>query len=461
MSSDIKPINGPSMSQIAGNTSAHDIITRIKTKDVKVGVVGLGQVGLPTALTIAKVGYNVIGYDTNSSLLDELSKGITAIQEDEIKNLLVRGLSTDRIMFGSSYQSLSAADIIIVCVPTPLGRDLSADLSYLSKAVNGIASHCVNSKKLLIIESSIPPMTMSGLVVPILEKATGKKLGSGFLLAFCPERLSPGQALNGISDTVRIIGATDSESYEAAKTLYSNFTDAQLVCSSFETAEVSKLAENAYRDVNIAFANELAMVCQHYNVDVTEVIQIANTHPRVNIHNPGPGVGGPCLPKDPYLLLSKSRISASLIEKARSINDSMPRYVVDLMVRKLEIISPAKQANKLKIGILGTAYKPNVNDIQNSPTKRIILELRKRGYTEIIVHDPICKETFGMRSSDLKSLLKNCDCIILVTGHDAYASLSPNDFKPSCIIVDAARKLRKKEFIGSKRTYYTAPGLDG
>lgn len=442
-------------------TSNEDIITRIKRKDSRIGIVGIGQVGLPTALSFLKAGYYVIGYDTNPHLIENLTSGNTAVHEEGIKDLLIKGLSSRRILFGSSPRILIDADVIILCVPTPLGPDLNVDLSYLRIAITEVASNCMQSKKLLVIESSVPPMTMSGLIVPIIEKISASKLGNGFLLAFCPERLSPGQALAEISEGVRVVGVTDDASYKAVVALYSALNDAKIIKSNFETTEVSKLAENAFRDVNIAFANELAMVCHDYKVDVMEVIQIANTHPRVKIHYPGPGVGGPCLPKDPYLLLPKSSISTSLIRKARSVNDSMPAYLVDDFVRKIQMLKPDKMKEALKIGILGVTYKPDVNDCQNSPTERIISELLKRGYQDITVHDPICKESFRMRASfDLKPLLKTSDCIIISTGHKIYALLHPDDFKPSCIIVDAPRILRKTEFLGTKHVHYSAPGLD-
>jgi UDP-N-acetyl-D-mannosaminuronic acid dehydrogenase len=439
-----------------------DLVSRIRKKDAEIGVVGLGQVGLPTALSFVKGGFNVTGYDTNSALVNSLSQGITMITENDIKDLLVRAISDKKILFSSSSRSLINSDVVVICVPTPLGTNLEPDLSYLTKAITEIGSCCIKSKKkLIIIESSIPPTTMSVLVSSKLERITGKICGVGFLLAFCPERLSPGQALREISHAVRLIGVSNDESFESAEALYSCLTNAELIKTNFETAEISKLAENAFRDVNIAFANELAMICRDYQADVKEVINIANTHPRVNILDPGPGVGGPCLPKDPYLLTYKSSISSSLIRRARSINDSIPAYLVGLLASRIHTRFSDRAKNKIKIGILGVTYKPNVNDYQNSPTERIIFELSKHGYQDISVHDPICKETFGMKSnSDLKSLLKDGDCIIICTGHEVYASLSPGDFKPNCIILDAARLLNKEVFITSGHVHYMAPGLD-
>lgn len=440
--------------------SSEDIITRIKRKDARIGIVGLGQVGLPTALSFFKAGYPIIGYDTNTHLIESLTRGNTAIHEEGIKDLLIKGLSDERILFGSSPRILMDADVIILCVPTPLGPDLDADLSYVRNAITDVASNCLQSRKLLVIESSIPPMTMSGLVVPTIEKITSSKLGRGFLLAFCPERLSPGQALAEISEGIRVVGVIDEDSYKTVAALYSTLNNAKIIRSDFETAEVSKLAENAFRDLNIAFANELAMICHEYEVDVMEVIQIANTHPRVKIHFPGPGVGGPCLPKDPYLLLPKRNISTSLIGKARLVNDSMPSYLVDKVVRHIQNFQPNKMKEAVRIGILGVTYKPDVNDYQNSPSERIVSELTKRRYQNITVHDPICKESFGMRASlDLGSLLRASDCIIISTGHKVYALLHPKDFKQSCIIMDAVRILSKEEFVRSERVHYFAPGL--
>ena len=450
------------LSLSTGSNIGVNIIPKIESGNAKIGVVGLGQVGLPTALSFLRIGYSVIGYDTNYHLVEDLSKGITIIPENGIKSLLVEGLTTGKILFESSIHLLVDADVIIVCVPTPLDSELHADLAFLNKALVEIAARCMESQKLIVVESSIPPKTMSTLVLPTLQKSASKKLGIDFLLAFCPERLSPGQALYEISDSDRIIGTSDGQSFEAAKALYSRLTNANVISSNFETVEVSKLAENAFRDVNIAFANELAMVCRGYGVDVRQVINIANTHPRVNILTPGPGVGGPCLPKDPYLLISKANLpSQSLIKHARILNDSMPAYLINLLDSKLASIPESQSKGSVQIGVLGVTYKPDVNDYQNSPAERIISELRRAGYQDITVHDPVCDESFGMKkSTDLKSLVKKSDCVIISTGHGIYESLSPYDFKKSCVIMDAARVLKTTNFIGSGHVYYMAPGLE-
>ena len=238
------------------------------------------------------------------------------------------------------------------------GLTFSADLSYLENALTEI-SNLLSKQKLIIIENTIPPNTIKSVLIPHLENKSRKKAGEGFLISYCPERISPGNSLIEFTNNARLIGADDDASLNLTKLFLKNITKGKILLSKSTNVELSKLAENSFRDLNIAFANELAIICEESGADVLEVIRLANTHPRVNIHFPGPGVGGPCLTKDPYLLIQGKTTESSLIELARRTNDSMPDHIVKTLIGVLNSESNIKNP---KVLILGIAYKPGVKD---------------------------------------------------------------------------------------------------
>jgi UDP-N-acetyl-D-mannosaminuronic acid dehydrogenase len=285
----------------------------------------------------------------------------------------------------------------------------------------------------------------------MIEKVSGKTAGKDFLISFCPERIAPGNALQEFTNNSRIIGANDEASYYASLTLFKYITSGALLKANTTEAEIAKLAENTFRDINIALANELAIICGQSGVDVIEVIRLANTHPRVTIHQPGPGVGGPCLPKDPYLLIAKNQIKSSLVSTARSLNDRMPEYVVNITIKQIE---SAGRTKRLSIGVLGLSYKPNVNDTRYAPAGGIIQALKDRGYNNISVHDPYSSDSFGARyNPDLLNILRDSDCIIIATAHTLYSNLKSQQFKKGAIIMDSVRVLRKSDFQTKEVTY--------
>lgn len=409
-------------------------------------VIGLGQVGLTAALSYLKEGYKVVGYDVSEKLVQNLSMGLTNIPEKGFKELVTKFRQDNSFTLTTSPDVLSDADIILICVPTPLdsAAGFKADLTYLEKALEDVTRH-LTEEKLIIIESSIPPGTMKEFVIPRIESLSGKKAGKDFLISFCPERMAPGNALQEYTDNAKIIGANDDVSSSVTFSLLKNFSKGDIYQVDTTTAEISKLAENAYRDVNIAFANELAIICEQSNADVIEVIKLANTHPRVNIHRPGPGVGGPCLPKDPYLLTMGKQFQKSIIKIARAINDSMPEHVVETLIQNIKMTKKGKE--NLRIGVLGVSYKSNVNDSRYSPSSTIISALRREGFLDITVHDPYSTESFGAKfTSDLYYTLPKLDCVIIATAHSVYSSLTINDFKEGSIIIDAVRILDKTNF---------------
>ncbi len=420
---------------------AEDLLSKIESKNAKICVIGLGQVGLPTALTFCESGFYVTGHDINKDLLLSLNQAKTPFEEGGLEKLLKSCISSGKFHTNpSAEESIKNSDVVIVCVATPLTSGVMPDLSYLEKACQSISEMSLENK-LVIIESSIPPGTFRGVVLPILEKRS--KLGKNFWAAFVPERLAPGIALSEIKTTPRVIGYADEKSGDLAKSLYQKMVSSQVVSTPVEVAEISKLVENAFRDVNVAFANEVGMICENYGIDVAELIQVCNSHPRVKLLQPGPGVGGPCLPKDPYLLLNpqgKNPIDSKIILDSRKINDSMPYHVVELALGAIKELG--KKTAESTILVLGVSYKANVSDTRFSPSKDIISQLSKNGYN-VLVYDPKSKETFGAkRTENIWESLSKSDLLIIVTDHDEFKNLDLTKIKQSMknpVIIDTRR----------------------
>ena len=429
-----------------------ELARKIEEKTANICVVGLGQVGLPTALSFLKLGYKVIGLDINELLIQKLKAGKCPLPENGFSNLLTTFLQNRSLSLSSTPDVLSGADVIIICVPTPLeDNGHTADMIFMRTAIVSIAGYLKNLK-LIIVESTIPPGSMKHFIIPLMEQLSARKAYSDFLISFCPERISPGKALQEFIENDRIVGSNDDNSYLLTFNLLKKLTKGKIYRTDTSTAEISKLAENSFRDVNIAFANELAIICEKSNTDVLDVIKLANTHPRVNIHLPGPGVGGPCLPKDPYLLIMGNDLEKSIVKTARWINDSMPSHIVDILVRAVNGNKTKK--DKLNVLILGISYKPEVNDIRYSPTHGIVSSLKKEGFLNITIQDPLCDQLVGVRfSSDLKSVLCEADCVIIATAHSEYSYLTERNFKKGCIIIDAVRSLNKNNFYQNEVTY--------
>lgn len=429
---------------------AIDLLSKIENYDAKICLIGLGQVGLPTALTFCQSGFDVIGHDINKDVLSSLNQSKTPFEEKGLEELLKLCITSGKFHTNSSVEeSVRNSDVIIVCVATPLTSSIMPDLSYLEKACQSISSVSLENK-LVIIESSIPPGTFRGLVLPILEKKS--KLGKDFWAAFVPERLAPGIALSEIKTTQRVIGYADENSGNLAKSLYEKIVTSQVISTPVEVAEISKLVENAFRDVNVAFANEVGLICENYGIDVAELIKVCNSHPRVKLLQPGPGVGGPCLPKDPYLLLNpqgKKQIDSKIILNSRKINDSMPYHIAELVLDSIK--EQGKKISESTILILGVSYKANVSDTRFSPAKDIVTYLSKNG-CKVIVYDPKSRETFGgQRTENIWESLSQSDVLVLVTDHDEFKSLDLAKIKQTMktpIMIDTRRIFSKSQAEG-------------
>ena len=326
---------------------------------MRVCVVGLGYIGLPTAAMMALGGHEVVGYDIDPRLLKSLREGAAHVKEEPVRELVVAALRGGRLRLSDTLPS--EAEAFVVCVPTPT-IDHKPDLSYVQAATRAVAPK-LRRGDLVVVESTVPPGTMDRVVVPAL-KAAGVD-PDGVAIAHCPERVIPGAIVEELRRNDRVVGGRKPGDAERARALYASFCEGAIYVTDNVTAELSKVVENTYRDVNIAFANELALLSEELGVDAHEVIALANKHPRVNILSPGPGVGGHCIPVDPHFLSNANPFVTELIQTSRRINERMPHIVVR---RVSEFVAPHDGA---VVAILGAAYKANVDDTRESPTERV------------------------------------------------------------------------------------------
>lgn len=434
---------------------------KIQDKTANITVLGLGYVGLPLAAIIAKQGFHVSGVDIKEESIKKINKGNSPVNEEGLEDLLGDVVADGRLKATTDgVEAVKSADIVFVVVQTPIADDKEPDLNAFKIAWKTVRSG-LSKGKLLITESTIPPGTMKKVVLPILEE-TGLKAGEDFYLAYSPERAIPTRTLIEIRTNSRIVGGYNVASSELAFTMYSAITSGEIKKTDIETAEMVKVIENAYRDVNIAFANEIALLCEKKGIDAMEAITLANNHPRVDILSPGPGVGGHCIPKDPYFLIHSARESAmeiELISKAREINESMPYHILDIIKDSLSRTN--KDTQKAKISILGVAYKGNTDDSRNSPSEPIVKTLMKEKI-DVISHDPFVSKDFGGKfSNNLEEVVKDSDCIVVMADHDYYRNIDPIQLKSMvkrpCTIIDGRRILDQNAF-SDEDIHYRALG---
>jgi UDP-N-acetyl-D-mannosaminuronic acid dehydrogenase len=372
-------------------------------------VVGLGYMGLPTALLLAKEGCNVIGYDVNEKRVSQLQKGDLPFEEKGLAELYEAGKA--RFTPTTEITTAHHIDAYLIAVPTPFTPDKKCDLHYVESAVKTVAKH-LRKGNLVILESTVRPGTTMEVVKPLLE-ASGLKVGEDLSLAYVSEKAIPGNTLHEMVHNDRIVGVYDERTAELTTQLYSRFVQGKLHVTDCTTAETVKLVENTYRDVNIALANELADICSSKGMNAWEVIQLANKHPRVHVHAPGPGVGGHCIAVDPWFLVEKHE--GALIKTARAINDNRPLRVVNFVSEliKTENISHAR------IALLGVAYKPDVDDPRESPALEI-MHLLEQKHLHVKVHDPYVKGMSFPIETNLQTVLDTADIIIIATDHAVY-----------------------------------------
>lgn len=389
------------------------VLQRAIDKDLKITILGMGYIGLPTGIAFARAGYTVNGFDVNKEVIETLKSGKIHIVEPDLQEAFEEALKSGRFI---PTDELEKSDVYIIAVPTPFKKDHEqkiADLTYVESA-SEMVGKILEEDNLVILESTVPPMTTK-LMTDILEKTSGISRNK-FMSVHCPERVLPGKILYELEHNDRIIGSERIEAAELTKTIYDAMVkEGTCYITDDITAEMCKLVENTYRDVNIAFANELSIICDKLGINVFELIKLANKHPRVNILTPGAGVGGHCLAVDPWFIVEKFPKEANVIREARLINDFKPRFIVNKVD---EILKGNKE---LTVGVLGLAYKPDIDDLRESPAMEIAEILKDKGY-KVIACEPNVgkKEIKGFDLFPLEEIIEKADYLVLAQGHTEF-----------------------------------------
>lgn len=383
---------------------------------MKLTTIGLGYIGLPTSIMFAKHGVDVVGVDIKQEAVDKLNNGQIHIEEPGLQEALEEVLASGKFKASTTPEQ---ADAYIIAVPTPNNSDehKSCDISIVMSGVESIVP-LLKKGDIVIVESTIAPRTMDDHVKSYLE-SEGFIIGEDIYLVHCPERVLPGKIMHELVYNNRIIGGITPACVEAGKRVYGTFVKGEMIETQAKTAEMSKLMENTYRDVNIALANELAKICNDLEINVNDVIEMANKHPRVNLHKPGPGVGGHCLAVDPYFIIAEAPEQALLIKLARDINVSMPEYVVR---RTKDILS---RLGGNKVTVFGLTYKGDVDDIRESPAFDIYEMLTASQY-EVVAYDPHVKQEFVEK--DMGTAVKDSDLVLILSDHSEFKQLTDGDF---------------------------------
>lgn len=410
----------------------------------KICMIGIGYVGLPTAAMFASKGHKVIGYDLNKKAVDALNKGEIIIEEPGLLELVKECVEKGNL--SATTTCPPDCDVYIIAVPTPINEDKTADMSYVESATRAIVPH-LRKGCIVILESTSPPRTVEDLMLPIL-KETGLELGEELLVAHSPERILPGKVIEELRTNSRIVGGINEKSSLEVKKVYESIVEGEIFITTSTTAEMCKVMENTFRDVNIALANELAKISEELGVNAFEVIKLANHHPRVNILSPGPGVGGHCIALDPWFLVEKSE-NAKLIKQARLINDSMPQFVFD------KIKNILGGFNGQKIALFGVTYKPNIDDIRESPVMHL-LDMLKKENIKVNVCDPHAKEQVE-NNMDIYEAVKDASIMVLGVNHSEFENI---DFSKIATllkdknILDTRNFFNREEIVKNNINYY-------
>ena len=391
------------------------MLDKINNRKLSITVIGMGYIGLPTAITFANAGFSVKGFDINNEVIKMLKSGKVHIVEPDLQEAFEEAINLGNLV---PTNELDKSDVFIICVPTPFKENENkkiADLSYVESAAKMISEY-IEKGNLVILESTVPPMTTEEIMGKIIEENSGLKLNEDFYVVHCPERVLPGKILYELRNNDRIIGASNNYSAEVTKKLYETILDkGKVYITGTRTAEMCKLVENTYRDINIAFANELSIIADKMDINVFELIELANKHPRVNILKPGAGVGGHCLAVDPWFIVEKFPQEARLIKTAREINDYKPEWVVKKIEEEVE-----HDKSKV-IGILGLSYKPNIDDLRESPSLKIAKILKSKGYN-VLGCEPYIekKEVDSIENLPLNEIVEKADLLVLTLAHNQF-----------------------------------------
>lgn len=430
---------------------------RIAQRQITLGVVGLGYVGLPVACVFAEAGFRVVGVDLKAERVATINAGHSPIEgyEPGLADMLARVVARESLTATTDFGALARADVILVSVETPVDAHHRPAYDALKAACRSIGT-VLAPGALVVIESTIAPGTMERVVRPLIESASGRTLNEGFFLGHCPERVMPGKLLNNLRNLSRVCGGSTPETSAAMIALYRTIVQADLDAADCVTAELVKTAENAYRDVNIAFANEVALVCEATGGDFLRVRELVNKSPGRNLLFAGGGVGGHCIPKDPWLFAYglDGYAQLRLIPAARAVNNHMPRHVADMTARALEAMG--RDLTVSKVAVLGYAYMEESDDTRNSPSEDLIAHLRDLG-ADIVIHDPWIAPYQG----DLYATIAGCDAVIIMVAHKAYRTLDLHHVRNALhtpVIIDA-RRVIDQHAAQHAGLYYCAVGV--
>lgn len=388
-------------------------------------VVGLGYVGLPMAAVLARAGRQVVGVDVRPEVVEAINRGEVVIHEPGLDELVAEVVAAGRLR--ASVEPVEA-DVFVLCVPTPVCEDRSPDLSYVRAAAEAIRPW-VREGALVVLESTSPPGTTQEAVADGVVPE-GWVVGRDVFVAHCPERVLPGQILQEVVGNDRVVGGITDECTERAAEFYDSFVSGAVLRTDARTAEMVKLVENSFRDVNIAFANELSMLASGQGVDPFRVIELANRHPRVNVLQPGPGVGGHCIGVDPWFLVSSAPEATDLIQTARRVNDAKPEFVVG------QVLAAAKEKQDPVIGCLGLAYKSGTGDLRESPSLQVARRLNESGEGTVLVCDPYVdeQECPDLAFASLADVLEQSDVLVMLTDHSEFHGLSPASWGDAVVV---------------------------
>ncbi len=433
------------------------LINIIENKEAKVVVVGLGYVGLPMAAIVASRGYFTTGIDINHDIVNKVNNKKSPINEPGLEEIVYKGVEAGRLRATVEASEIRNSNVVLIIVQTPVDENKEPCLEALMSATKAVAEN-LSEGTLVVVESTIPPGTMRNKILPVLA-SSGLKVGKDFFLANSPERAIPTRTLEEIQINSRVVGGIDERSAELAGVFYENITSGDVYKDAVEIVEVVKLIENTFRDVNIALANDVALLCEALGIDAIKAINLANKHPRVNFHMPGVGVGGHCIPKDPYFLIKEAEkhgVNLSVIKASRERNSNMPFHVLEKLKSALK--KQGKDIKESTVAVLGIAYKGNVDDVRETPAEPIIKTLMKSG-VDVFSHDPYVSQDFGGKfSNEIKTVVKNADALVIVTDHDEYKKLDFGDLrllmKDKAIILDGRRILNPEDIKRLGFIYY-------
>ncbi len=412
---------------------------------MKVVVIGLGYVGVPLAAAVADAGHKVVGIDVLEKKVRALNQGRNPIEGRErgLEELVKRNVKRKKLRATVNYEECRTARAILIAVETPINdKTKEPNLKPLKSALGSVGSN-LGKRALVSIESTLVPGTMESVVKPILERKSGLKVGRDILLVHAPERVTAGKLLSNLYSLDRVIGTEDLNSSRAAERLYSTFIEGNLHFTDWLTAEIVKTVENTYWDTQIGFANEIALLCEELGADAYKVRELVNTCPQRNMLLPGAGVGGPCIPKDPWLLISGiPQTKLSIIPAAREVNEYMPLRLARLAEDGMR--EAGRRIKGSKIAVLGFAYKEDTEEVRNTPSIQVIRELRKRG-ADVVIHDPHAPSQRGYHiMRDLSKSIQGADAIVIVTGHRTYTKMN---------LSKIGRKMRTRVIIDGRNVF--------